>query len=68
MERQDNAKRCANKGCTCHVFADAKYCSDKCREAGEKGRNEVRCNCGHAGCSRSEYVPSGAEASRHAHL
>lgn len=48
MQRQQNDKVCAHRGCNCAPREDSKYCSPYCEDAGDT--LELACNCGHPGC------------------
>jgi hypothetical protein len=45
--------KCEHEGCKCQVSKDGpfgKYCSEHCREAGDKV-TEILCDCKHPSCS-----------------
>jgi hypothetical protein len=45
------AEKCAHPACECTVQPNGefgKYCSDHCRQAGQ--RTELRCDCHHTAC------------------
>lgn len=44
-------RECAHPACGCRVDSDTKYCSQYCRDAGDK--LEISCNCGHGDCKES---------------
>lgn len=42
---------CEHGPCTCQVIAEARYCSDHCREHGQMSDAALdRCECGHPEC------------------
>ena len=46
-----DTNKCAHPACLCTVAKDGpfgKYCSDHCKQAGNK--TELRCDCQHAEC------------------
>ena len=48
-----DANKCAHPACACMVSKGGrydKYCSEHCREAGD--RTELRCDCKHPECAR----------------
>jgi hypothetical protein len=42
---------CAHAACGCRAEGDGSYCSDHCRNAAGQDIVEIRCDCGHPGCS-----------------
>src|SRR4029434_5503089 len=52
------AAKCAHPACQCMVEPKGpygKYCSDHCRQAGDK--TELRCDCQHAPSPRTDILP-----------
>lgn len=47
-------KKCAHPACNCQAAENSKFCSQYCRDAGNK--TEISCNCGHAGCAMESSV------------
>ncbi len=45
-------KKCAHPACSCTVEHNEKYCSQRCKDAGDEV--EISCDCGHPGCSIAE--------------
>lgn len=43
--------KCAHKLCVCAKAGNSDYCSDHCKDAVDQDLTEIRCDCGHAGCS-----------------
>ena len=43
--------KCGHEMCDCSAPEGAKYCSDHCRDAKDQDIVEIRCDCGHDGCS-----------------
>jgi len=43
--------KCAHEICDCAAKADSKYCSDHCRDADDQDIVEIKCDCGHPGCT-----------------
>lgn len=48
----DNANKCAHAMCDCTVGNNQVYCSDHCKDAKDQDIVEIRCDCGHPGCSQ----------------
>jgi hypothetical protein len=46
----DNSS-CKHDACVCMTTNDSEYCSDHCKEAAEQDIIEIKCDCGHGGCS-----------------
>lgn len=42
--------KCSHEACSCPAPADAKHCSDHCREVMDQDIVEIKCDCGHADC------------------
>lgn len=47
----DENTKCAHEMCDCVVIGDAEYCSDHCKDAVDQDLTEIKCDCGHSGCS-----------------
>jgi hypothetical protein len=47
----DEGKRCGHDGCLCATTGDSEYCSPYCEDAADQNLTEIRCDCGHPGCS-----------------
>ena len=43
--------KCAHEMCSCPKATDSDYCSQHCEDAVDQDITEIRCDCGHAGCS-----------------
>ena len=43
--------KCAHELCVCAKGADSDYCSEHCKNAVKQDLTELRCDCGHPGCS-----------------
>jgi hypothetical protein len=63
MNHENATKRCGHASCTCHTQEGAAYCSESCRQASERmsASASEHCDCGHAGCTASEYTPSASD-------
>ena len=42
---------CKHELCNCAAQGEADYCSDRCKEAAAQDLVEIKCDCGHDGCS-----------------
>ena len=43
--------KCAHSLCVCAKAPDSDYCSQHCEDAVDQDITEIRCDCGHTGCS-----------------
>lgn len=53
-------KKCAHPACNCLVDTGKKYCSDYCKDSGNK--IEIACNCHHATCETGAGAPTAGGA------
>ena len=51
MNELQDRETCEHGPCNCMATEDEDYCSTYCENAASTGGTEIRCGCGHSGCS-----------------
>ena len=47
----EDDNKCGHDACVCRVDEDHEFCSEHCEDASNQDSTEIKCDCGHSGCS-----------------